>query len=242
MSTSPAVHTEEGFAFEYGWWGIALAPCRPDVGTYGRYAHEFLPEGPPLEALSGDGFLARPPTVQDEVPERSRSVRAWRDRIINGLNALNLPLPTGFRDFYTDHRRADSIESCTDCFFLFEHDVTSVEVGGHALRFYVDSQYCVIWSIYWPPGGAEPFVIAGDPDCSIDGIYADRPELGLFPYVRCSDSFLEFVWRWDVENRIWYTTSWDREELTEPELVDYVARYDVEAERARWDGDDNVWG
>ena len=77
---------------------------------------------------------------------------------------------------------------------------------------------------------------------TVDGVYEPDPELGPFPHSRCADSFLEFVWRWDLENRIWYTTMWDNQELTDPELVDYVARYDADGEHARWEEGDGRWG
>ena len=242
MSASPVEAPNEEFAFPYGWWGIALVPCRPDVGTYGRYGHEFLPDAPPLDELEGAGYLMRTPRYDGEEHGRPGTVRAWRDRVINDLNTLNLPIPRGFRGFFLDHRRAYSIDSCTDCFFLFDGEVTPVAAGGHALPFYIDSQSCVVWSLYFPAGGGEPFVLAGDPSCTVDGVYASDPELGPFPHSRCADSFLEFVWRWDVENRIWFTTRWDGEELTDPELVDYVARYDADGEHARWGEDDLRWG
>lgn len=221
--------------FQTGWWGTDLQEYRPTPSTYGRYPYESLP---PLDDNLFDGefrWLGANAEVVDTMPDAL-------SRLVNDLAKVGLSLPPAFLRFFADPTLGAQVPSCTACYWsLAEVPVPSpVEDGAFIVRFLNDQQGCLFWYLYLTPNG-DSFVLCSPilfDDYTYqweDGI-ANLDEVLAESYV-CAPGFEHFVYRFWLENRIWYAINdphlsegevWydgeDNDELTPPQR-EYLAHY-----------------
>lgn len=209
--------------FRPAWWSFGLeeagVSARPTVGTYGRYAFEALPPIP--RELTGDlEWLAGQPTPAEwsigtepvaELPE----LEAACDR-------LGLSLPPAFLDFMRSAELQSKIRSCTACYV----DVGPVPArapgaDGHLIRFLADQQGCLFWYLYVTGSGTDTghaVVCSADFYGGPGPDYVDDGELGF-----CGESFESFLYRFWLENEIWYAAV-EGDPMPE-EAEEYIRRY-----------------
>ena len=215
--------------FSIRWWGtsleiIGLEDQRPDVGTYGQYESERLPLVP-FEFHGDFQWLTETPEreggIGDErLDENAISLASLQE----SADQQKIQLPSEFVFFMSEPRLHRRIRSNTDCFLdLCPAPVPSPLGEGHLVRFLADSQGCLFWYLFLPLGQRDHAVV-----CSPDfyGTEAEQwqdeaPDPSQIVF--SSSSFEEFIWRFWIENEIWYA-GYEKTPLTESGAL-YVQQY-----------------
>jgi len=149
----------------------------------------------------------------------------------------NIQLPKSFRRFMVSEELQQRVRSATGCYLDPGQRVvkTGGTLQGHLIHFLSDSQSCVHWYIHvMPDAGAavlnSPHLYGyrienpewlDDPSCGLDQI-----ELAGLEFSCCAISFSEFLYRFWIENEIWFSLvpKESRRPLNELELS-YVEHY-----------------
>jgi hypothetical protein len=208
-----------GTPYEAGWWGFGLGDHRPCDGTYALTDAALLPPAPPAEALRRMDWL--PVCEGEDAAEELAALVAQAD-------ALGVVLPETLLRLFARPRYYQAISSCTDCYLeLGERIVPDPTGRGWLLRFYADSQWCVLWYLYLDPTQGTAAVVASYEH--IDEAWHRRREdggedaAGLM--VAVAASVEEFVWRVWIENALWFGEHGSPERLT-PEAAAYGVALD----------------
>lgn len=220
----------EDSPFPRAWWGtsldnVGLDDVRQDVGTYGRYDFTRLPSVP-VEIHGNLTWLAAAaaydPNIGDgKADENAEAITALREL----SRRLGIQLPPLFTTFMETPSLQARVRSNTDSYLDLSPTPVPSPVGeGHLVRFLADSQGCIFWYLYLPPGGADHAVVAS-PDYygPEDEEWPDEEPSDPSELVFCAGSFEEFLWRFWIENGIWFA---EYEGTPMPDGgVDYIARY-----------------
>lgn len=213
--------------FPPAWWGMGLgdaglAATRSDVGTYGRYHFDTLPRPP---ALTGDfAWLASADQRwvhigQERKAQNASNIVALRRSAVQ----LRLCLPDEFIRFVETPTLHKYVQSNTDCFLdITAEPVPSPLADGYLVRFLADSQGCVFWSLYLLPDGEDHAVVSStkyyETEPGHEG-WESQPDDIVF----CAESFEEFMWRFWIENEIWFA---NHERRAIPQSgIEYIAGY-----------------
>jgi len=213
-----------------GWWSFELPQYRPQTAvTYSLFSYNNLPPLP--EEPKGDflWLLSQPDK------ERSLTEGGYNDGSKPDLNKLSeiasqagIALPKSFTTFIQSAELQGKIRSCTDC-YLDVGDFAVKTAGGTSgflIHFLSDSQWCLHWSLYIDASGGE-FVLAS---LEAYGFAFGEPEikhtidLAQEEIWYCAPTFSEFIYRFWLENEIWYALAWDKRPLTKTEQA-YVDHY-----------------
>lgn len=209
--------------------GLGFDALRSRQGTYGLYAFEHLPDLP--SALTGDfSWLADRPDAPEWAIESgdSGSTQSALARLTEGMSDL----PTSFLTFLASPTLQKKIRSVTACYISLSPVASPSPLGGGRLiRFLSDQQGCVFWYLYLAESGDHAVVASpdfyGTPE--EEAGWSDAPrDAGSIWF--CSQSFELFLWRYWIENEIWFAHYSDEEEpgdmpaLAEAYLADYRRR------------------
>jgi hypothetical protein len=133
------------------------------------------------------------------------------ENIVARAKKLRLNLPEPFLRFMGDACLQAKVSTCTGCFLALSEDfIPLLEAEGHfLLRFLNDSQSCVMWYLYLNPEGNAGVVASPcffEPKLFEVMEYEDlkREELSREACL-CADTFTEFLYRFWIENSIWYS-------------------------------------
>jgi len=201
--------------------------ARAASGTYEAFSYQ---QQPPLEV---DRFGRGYDWLKEAKPVRkpSSSENGWGEQL-EQLKTGGRYVPAELIALMTDLELQRRIPSCTDNYFLGAEDAElhPQPDDGAFLTFYSDSQSCLLWGVRLGPSD-EPYapVLAGPPEFpGEDERGEDEPYLS-FPHLTFQAPTLEaFLYRWWLENTIWYATNWDaaRRALTAEEqaYLDHLNR------------------
>lgn len=176
------------------WWSIGLGEARPAGGTYGRYDYRELPDLDPAAFLDfawleGGAGAGQGSGFPDELLS---TLDSWRAQ----LAEEGFPQPDRlFRLLGELAPRMAVINSCTDCYFMFRSPPRLVDDAA-ILPFYSDSQGCVLWALWLHREGGEA-VVTFDLDRG-----QEPPAVGALEF--CAPSLEAFVYRFWLENEIWF--------------------------------------
>lgn len=191
----------------------------PLAATYVEYPSDGLPPGP--DNLGSWEWLRGAESHPDshmaagfESASRDLSARAIAD-LAN--------LPADFQHFVAEPDLRSRTRSATDSYFDLADHVQEVE-GGYLLHFLSDSQWVMHWLLYVGDDGtncvlATPFPVGfnlGEDDLEA---WQDEP----WEYVVVADSFAEFMWRWWMDNEVFYAVVVDKS--ASEAIDDYVRQY-----------------
>ncbi|KAJ4185349.1 hypothetical protein NW767_004411 [Fusarium falciforme] len=140
-----------------------------------------IPDGPTSVEymnLNGDLFWMEPldPHTARRMEPHHRGPAAGDPKLIDKLIAdaekLGLELPPGFVTFMRSEELQYRIPSAQAAFFLLGEDgfrkcpdKIDNGLGGYIIRFFVDQQWCWVWSLYIYPGGCAVLGSPGDTNC-----------------------------------------------------------------------------
>lgn len=118
----------------------------------------------------------------------------------------------------------DRLRSATDCYFDLGDHVVQVE-GGHLLHLVSDSQWVFHWLLFLGSDGGSAVIGTRHPT----GFILDAEEEAFwqqesFEYIILADSFAEFLWRWWMDNEIFYRVVVEEAVMT-PDQLAYVEQY-----------------
>jgi uncharacterized protein (TIGR02996 family) len=195
--------------FEFAWWGTGIGPVREAVGTYERFRYE---DQPPLPVQLFDGTFD---WLKNSDPEGSYNFGGRWAQCCEEIRSRGFFLPREFERFMTDNDLPARIKSCTDNEFTEPSPEEQLETAdGLFVTFYADSQYCVIWGMLLPraPGRYAP-VLSGPPEDLLPEYSASElsDDESAFPGkpVLAASHLESFLYRWWIENEIWFATLWD---------------------------------
>ena len=232
--------------FQSRWYSFGLGEARPCKGTYCFYPIDSLPPIP--ESLFQGTFHWLIPMDVDieqleqqnySSSEKYASIVAETLRLrelMTLAQQLGLSLPDTFLRFMASPKLLNRIPSCTDCFFELSKKIVPCpgSENGYIIRFLNASQWLNAWYLYLTPQGEHCIIIAvpwldllDDPEYLTSITEEERRETfeGKGTYV-CAPSFEEFMYRFWLENIIWYKHIWfqGKKPLTEEEQR-YLAHY-----------------
>jgi len=178
---------------------------------------EYSPAGPvPPEDVVGLEWLKRaarhpedymasafPSAIQDLSEEATGQVLGDRQG-----------LPDDFSRFISEGLR-DRLRSATDSYLDLGDSVVDVD-GGRLLHLISDSQWEYHWLLYLGDDGGSAVVGTDFPA----GFRLDPEDAAFWDeepwrYVIVADSFAEFLWRWWMDNEIFYRAEVDKASLSE---------------------------
>ncbi|MEO7002487.1 MAG: hypothetical protein ABI068_11725 [Ktedonobacterales bacterium] len=199
--------------FSFGWWSFDLGAYRPCDGTYCFSSYGELP---PIRELNGTLDWLGPLDPQTEqsmqlyrnAPEKRGKLAA----IEAEATKLGLTLPEAFVRLMGSPELQDRIPSCTACTFdLSAHIVPCIgDSPGYIIRFLRDQQDVLLWYLYLTPQGEQwvlvsPYEFGDGPDENPNDV-ADDERTAVIAHTRiCAPSFEAFVYRFWLENTIWFT-------------------------------------
>jgi hypothetical protein len=164
----------------------------------------------PVHARSS---LARPSDAA------SRDLADWRD--LAG-QAAGVQIPVEFSRVVRDPMLRRHLRSATDCYFDLGDRVVEVP-GGRLVHFLSDSQWVRHWLLF--VGAGDQAVVTTYYPAGFELTPEDREAYPGEPvYEICAGTFLEFLWRFWIENEIWFALAGKDHPLT-PGQQDYVNHY-----------------
>ncbi len=133
------------------------------------------------------------------------------EEVFAAVQRHGLNLPESFTRFLREPALQQKVPTCTDCILELSEEPIRVNEsdGDFLLRFMNDSQSCVLWYLYMTRG-EESRVLASfyflERDIFDAMEYEDiRHSQLLDEACICAGSFTEFIYRFWVENTIWYS-------------------------------------
>lgn len=181
------------------YWPVPLDAMPPVGRTFDGTLHWLR------DSRSHDRSLQRGP---DDYPER--------DADAAGLQALvpGWPLPPAFRLFIEDPGPRRHIRSASACYLDLAHFSVRVSDGGMLIHFLSDQQSALHWLLYVGPDGSEAVVVSPESLGFDDGeteplrlVDLKDPPDSLSV---CSDSFEEFLYRFWIENELFFGLAVDK--------------------------------
>lgn len=225
--------------FRRAWWSFDLGKYRPCDGTYCYYPLDSLP---PLQLTPGTldwlGPLDDQTDRQMGIHRNAPGERGALPTIQAEAATLHVTLPEAFVSLMGSPELQDRIPSSTACYFkLSDHIVPCIGTeDSYVVRFLNDQQDVLLWFLYLTPDGNQRVLVSSAPLDELASQYPDGPtdaqEKAIIAntYV-CALSFDEFIYRWWLENTIWFKLdASDGGKLTEAEqryLAHYEQRRDV---------------
>ena len=228
--------SDRSIPFALGWWSFDLGTYRPCNGTYCFYPYDSIP---PIRALNGTLDWLGP---LDQETEQSmklyRNAPEQRGRLTEieaEATTLSLTLPEAFVHLMGSHELQDRIPSCTACTFdLSAHVVPCIgDSPGYIIRFLRDQQDVLLWYLYLTPDGDErvlvsPYEFGDGPDEDPNALPDDERKAVIAHTCICAPSFEEFVYRFWLENALWFKLNTNNASTTgggDGQLTDEQQRY-----------------
>lgn len=225
---------------EKGWWFSELPKYRPHPGRIATYSLFSYADLPPIEEELDDEFgwlLAQPIRVssfEDEEDEDFDHGSAPVEEKLEAIMAeVPVTLPAAFIHFMRTRELRQRIRSCTDCYWSvadWATPTTGVE-DGFLIHYLSDSQGCLHWYLYLDPRGNHCVVVSAEAygfsveDAATDAASRQQAiDLTQEAFWFCAPSFQEFIYRFWIENEIWYALAWDKQPLT-PRQQAYADHY-----------------
>ncbi|TCC46841.1 hypothetical protein E0H75_27780 [Kribbella capetownensis] len=192
--------------------------------TYVGYPVDQLPAAP--VDVAGLEWLKHAPRHPDgdlgsafEHAARDISSQAVAD-LLGDLAAV----PNDFAQFLEDAGLRDRLRSATNSYFDLGDSVAAVD-GGRLLHLISDSQWTFHWLLYLGDDGSSAIVGTSFPA----GFALDPDETQFWQdhgwgYILVAGSFAEFLWRWWMDNEIFYRVVVEKVDMSADERA-YVEQY-----------------
>lgn len=215
--------------FPLGWWGFELEGYRPCDSTYCWFSFDSLPPLPYEHFQEDLNWLT---SLEPQIDSIMKQYRLLEEEIILIENFKNLissahiegiTLPEPFVNFMGNLEFQKRVPSCTACYFEIRDQLMPCPVNQNnfVIRFLNDQQGVCTWYLYLMPGGEHCVIVSrswfdllalGDQDFT-DENYVEAVQA---TYV-CAQSFEEFLYRFWLENCIWFALNERHRHLTDAE-------------------------
>jgi hypothetical protein len=217
-----------------GWWSFELPYYRPHLkrGTYSLFSYQDLPSI--VENLDNSfEWLKAQSIKEDSLFEGSYADGSKPDlrKLARIASETDINLPESFVTFMNSTELHQRIRSCTDCYLdVGDYAVkTKGSIEGYLLHFLSDSQWVLHWYIHTDQHGNH-FIVTSlnaygfafeDENGNAFATEIDIQEEDIW---FCAPSFTEFMYRFWLENEIWFALAEEERPLTKTEQA-YVDRY-----------------
>jgi hypothetical protein len=192
------------------WWFPQISGFFGECPTYVRHALDDQPRVPNLDdRLSWLEAEAEKPTWSIDRGDDRQQTRALTPA---GLEIVSkgLPLPSSLLFFARHHELQRRVRSATACYLDLADfpALTSAEGGGYLIHLLSDQQWCRHWMLYLDIAGNEAVVTSTEPiGFDLPDDYPALPPVlpissATLNLEVCADSFVEFLYRFWIENEI----------------------------------------
>jgi hypothetical protein len=215
------------------WLSSELPGYREHPTDYATYSGFAFDELPPIERSLDDElrWLLREPTVQrslaraDQVATRPATLAQLM--LLLGGHSTGA-LPRSFTRFIESDEPRARIRSCTNCYLDLADFAIPVSDGGWLIHFLSDSQWVLHWLLYSGPDGSDAVAVTdsalgfelGDDEDGTVRVFDPSTSTAAV----CADSFSEFLYRFWIENEIWFNLA-DPDRSEPRPLSDEQRRY-----------------
>lgn len=193
-------------------------PGYRETHAYSTYAPSTLEELPPIPIELDDSceWLMRIGTVHENDGLHQYQFDLQPAAAVKIAHEKGLSLPPSFLQFMTSPKLQSRVRSCTACYLdPGERIVPTIgAISGSLLHFLSDSQSCAHWYLHILSDGRHCVLESEDlygyqienskwienPSCHLE-----RVDLSGLDFARCASSFSEFLYRFWIENEIWYS-------------------------------------
>ncbi len=216
------------------WPAIELPGYREHPTGYATYSGFAYDELPPIarELDVGLRWLLHEPPVRASLAAVDEA--ASTPATVDGLQRVagaTIVLPRAFVIFIGSDEPQARVRSCTDCYLDLGDFAVPVADGGALIHFLSDSQWVLHWLLYVSPNGSEA-VVATDRSLGFElGEDEEGETLRMFDPASgeaavCAESFTEFLYRFWIENEIWFKLADpDEPAALSPEQLRYAEHY-----------------
>ena len=211
------------------WWSVSLK-YRKCSDTYGGFPYDTLP---PLNKALFKGDFGWLDHMDDDLkrklsvyrrPEAEERIKKNLSKIQRMAEELGISLPEEFVKSMSSEEMRLQIPSCTACYFDLPEKTVRLPIknGGYAVRFLNDQQEIFLWYLYISPDSKTSIIVSS---IMFDEENLDEiPEDVLISNIHYSaPSFEEFLYRFWLENSIWYALD-EKKKLT-PSQEEYLNHY-----------------
>jgi hypothetical protein len=235
MNSSPRNPTP----FQYGWWSFDLGKYRPCDGTYCFFEYDSLPPIPEAQFTGKLDWLGPLEQDIDTVMQAYRNaagtaqgVKPGLQKIVTSAHALGLTLPEAYVRLMSSLDLQDRIPSCTACEFRVAKEIVPCPASqnGYIIPFLNDQQDVLLWYLYLTPKGEEcvlvsPYALEEIKLAGMDAERAEKWRQAILNNTRvCAPSLEAFVYRFWLENVLWFNANEGEGSLTEDQQR-YLAHY-----------------
>ena len=216
-----------------GWWSFALPGYRDHstITTYSLFSYEDLPPISVPGNANWQWLEAQHPhkkwsLASNGYPDGSR---ADLSNLHDLIAQAPFEIPEQFIKFIEIPSLHGRIRSCTACLLELSDFLvhTSTPPNGLIIQFLVDQQGCLRWYLFADALGNHCVLVSGE----TFGLFYDpnevpRNEVDLFreEIWLCAPSFSEFIYRFWLENEIYFTLVQDPQAVTSLQR-DYLSHY-----------------
>ncbi|MCU0443658.1 MAG: hypothetical protein MUE85_01985 [Microscillaceae bacterium] len=209
----------EQTAFSAAWLSFDLGKYRPCDSTYCYYELNNTPTIDPkllkgtfdwLPELSAEFKALMKKYQQND----EKTVNDALQNILAQAQTMNLTLPSEFVKFMSLEELQDQIPSCTACYFDLSPEITPCPLSndeGYLIRFLNDQQNVLLWYLYLRFSGEHCVVVSPIPFDNAEARQDLNDQIILSNTFFCANSFEEFVYRFWLENEIWFALDEDSE-------------------------------
>lgn len=213
-----------------GWCFSELPNYRPHPDRFATYSLFSYAELPPIDTDIDDDFawLSVQSVKKHSLSENFYPPAEKPDlsKITELEKNLKIALPEEFVLFMKSADLHTKVRSCTDCYLElpdFAVNTNGVE-DGLLVHFLSDSEYVLHWFLYLNSVGENCILVSGNP-YGIQGL--DSPvsiDIDNESVWFCAPSFNEFIYRFWLENEIWFTLV-DKDRSLTPAEQSYLKHY-----------------
>ena len=182
-----------GTPFPWGWYGVELMGYRTGTGLFPCYPHDSLPSIP----VRLDGSFDWLRTAPDH---KSSAGSGNEEPLRQLLSASPTGLPEAFITFFRSPVLGRKFRPGLGCYFDVDSESIAIRKGlGWLVRFVTEEQGCIFWNLHIHPDEVQHSVVATRRFSGSDG---SRPSPKDITTVAAS--FEEFIFRFWLENELWY--------------------------------------
>jgi len=210
-----------------GWWAFGFPGYRPSSSTYDLYSYFELPD---VNIDFDDDFswLRAQSVKKHSIHEDTYPTGEKLDlsRIEDFEKDQKFNLPSDFVLFIRDVDLHAKVRSCTGCYLeLSDFAVrTHGSEDGFLIHFLSDSQYILHWFLYLNLNNEHCVLVSRNP-YGFQGLDNSKSiDIQNEPMWFCAPTFKEFVYRFWLENEIYFTLIDKDRPLTQVESS-YLTHY-----------------
>lgn len=196
--------------FSTGWMSFELPGYRDCDGTYCFFQYDELPALDEMLFKGDFGWLTKLTPDLAEAMNAYKQVEAGslqdkHHHLLASAQETGVTLPASFVKFMQAPGLQDQIPSSTACYFDLSDHLLSNPTGeaGYLVRFMNDQQDLLFWYLYLNPAGDHCVLVSSAGFDSEEAVNFPPDTIGR-SVAFCAPGFEAFLYRWWLENSIWF--------------------------------------